>query len=80
MFIPSIYPLESEKTHYWDRADNYTSDTDLLFRGGAFARQRATPSRIAAIAVGRGKLRRYASAIRRDGAGCVNGTGTTSWL
>ena len=32
-------------------------------------RQRATLSRIAAIAAGRGKLRRYASATRRDGTG-----------
>jgi hypothetical protein len=42
--------------------------------------QAATASRIAAIAVGRGKLLRYASAIRRDGTGFANGTDTTSRL
>ena len=44
----------------------------------AFAgRHTATASLIAAIAAGRGKLRRYASATRRVGTGLANGTGTT---
>src|SRR5437870_315275 len=42
------------------------------------ARQDATASRIASIASGRGKLRRHASATRRDGTGRENGTAATS--
>src|SRR3977135_3862384 len=43
-------------------------------------RHAATASRIAAIAAGRGKLLRCASATRREGTGRENGTGTTSRL
>ena len=56
-----------------------TSERRLI---GFLARPPARGDRlaIAAIAAGRGKLRRYASATRRDGAGLANGTGTTSRL
>ncbi len=45
-----------------------------------YFRDAPTAARMAAMAAGRGKLLRQAMAMRREGAGLVNGTGTTSWL
>ena len=56
------------------------ADGRVFRRRSPGARICATASRIAAIASGRGKLLRAASAIRREGAGFAKGTDTTSRL